>query len=284
LQSLSKTNQLIFNQGAWNKDTTLDLRQAKDPGLSSCKRPNPEFLKSFDTSTVAGFQTVKNIPIKVNTLDSMIPQDYQQIIDFIKIDIEGGSWEALNGTTDLLSNNIIHALNLECEYNPKWKDQYLFGEVDTFLRKYHYQLYNAKNLQGKRTAGLRSGTSRTGQLVHGDFFIFDTDIFIEKIVPLNEDDRLNRIFKYIITLCLFEAFDVAYEILNRCKKDSLLDEGVIHSIAESLKPPKSYLTRFDNLGHRGSLLKQFIYHIGMAIIGIWLKKSHFWQLTAHISE
>ena len=52
-------------------------------------------------------------------------------IDLLKIDVEGNSYEVLEGFGDMIWN--VKCIHVECEHEPVWKGQKLYADVEQYL-------------------------------------------------------------------------------------------------------------------------------------------------------
>lgn len=117
---------------------TLHLTQA--PGMSSLLEPNPDLLTLFH-----GFpdwsRVVRTEPVDTVRLDD-VPETAG--VDMIKIDIQGAELMALSNATARLATTLV--IQTEVEFVPMYRDQPLYGEVETFLRAHGYLLHRFEPL------------------------------------------------------------------------------------------------------------------------------------------
>jgi len=120
------------------KRHTLHLTQA--PGMSSLLEPNPDLLTLFH-----GFpdwsRVVRTEPVDTVRLDD-VPETAG--VDLIKIDIQGAELMALSNATARLATTLV--IQTEVEFVPMYRDQPLYGEVETFLRAHGYLLHRFEPL------------------------------------------------------------------------------------------------------------------------------------------
>jgi hypothetical protein len=62
-------------------------------------------------------------------------------IDLLKMDIQGGEYEALHGATELLANGAIDLIYSEAFFVPMYANQPLFGDLVSYLAKWNYRLH-----------------------------------------------------------------------------------------------------------------------------------------------
>lgn len=93
----------------------------------------------------------QTIEVKQTRLDDIL----EDMIDILKLDLQGYELEALKGCGQLLKNSKI--ITTEVEFVYLYEDQPLFSDIDVFLRKKGFNLLNLYDLythpDGKLTSG-----------------------------------------------------------------------------------------------------------------------------------
>jgi FkbM family methyltransferase len=117
----------------------------KQQASSSLLEPNIEWVSPFRTD----FAVSTTVEVEVDTLDHQVSPP----VDFIKLDTQGTELQILNGAENALRTTF--ALNVEVEFQPLYKNQPLFGDVDAFLRQRGFECFDLfprywKRIQGKR--------------------------------------------------------------------------------------------------------------------------------------
>ena len=77
--------------------------------------------------------TDKSIKIEIRTLNSIYDSLKIGCIDLMKIDVEGFEINVLEGASNLLSNNLVKLVYLECDFNKDDKQHSYFNEVFEYL-------------------------------------------------------------------------------------------------------------------------------------------------------
>ncbi len=109
------------------QEATLNICAA--PGMTSLLEPDLDLLGHFHGFAEWG-QVVRRLPMRTHRLDDLqeVPQ-----IDFIKLDVQGSELAILeNGPEQLKRVLVVH---VETLFVPFYKNQPLFGEIDTALRR-----------------------------------------------------------------------------------------------------------------------------------------------------
>ena len=99
------------------------------PGMTSLLEPDLELLSHFHGFGEWG-KVIDQIPLVTHRLDDL---DDVNMIDFLKIDVQGSELAILeNATRNLRTTLVIH---VETLFVPFYRNQPLFGEIDLLLRK-----------------------------------------------------------------------------------------------------------------------------------------------------
>ena len=109
-----------------------------DP-TSSLFEPNMPFLSQFH-SLPQMCETVSSAPAVTIRLDD-VPEISE--CDFLKLDVQGGELDVLDGAPRLLA--AVAVVHCEVEFSPVYKDQPLFSDVDAKLRAGGFELIDLMN-------------------------------------------------------------------------------------------------------------------------------------------
>ncbi len=131
LLPLKKDNDLLFNTALYSSDIKTTLNVTRSPGAASIYEPNMSFLEQFPDSD--RFIIDDRVQIQTKTLDSFYDSGQISDLDFIKLDVQGAELDVINGGKHLLRDNVF-GMNVEVEFQPLYKDQPLFSDVDQFIR------------------------------------------------------------------------------------------------------------------------------------------------------
>jgi FkbM family methyltransferase len=117
------------------------------PGCSSLYAPDPTMIDLFATIGAGpggNFQVREVIPVETRRLDDIAdcpPPDY------IKIDVQGAELDVLEGGTTALQHALV--VELEAEFVPLYRDQPLFGDIQTFLWRRGFVLHKLLDVGGR---------------------------------------------------------------------------------------------------------------------------------------
>ena len=118
-------------------DGFADLHITESPGSTSLFSPD-KFLEQIDPKGSA----IKNTErVEVVTIDHWAAEKGNLKIQMMKFDIQGGELKALQGSVKLLQDSVL-LIYVEVLFNPLYKEGAIFSEIDLFLRKYEFVLYD----------------------------------------------------------------------------------------------------------------------------------------------
>jgi FkbM family methyltransferase len=269
-QNVENVDVSYYNLALYSHKSGIPFYVTKAEGLSSIFSPNFDFLKQFHSSNITGYDLQKKIKLDADALDNIVPLEKRMQVDFVKIDVEGGAFEVLQGAKHMLSEGTVVGLRIESEFNEKYKGQHLFSDVDVFLREFGYELSRITPCSWKRKQGLKTGGG-VGQLIHGEFTYFmSVPLFFDKIRK-NDQFAFCKLVKYIIFASMYGQFDLAYQLAAQGQEFGILDRSSKQVVLNALKPSQGFIFRIPKLQNRG-FLREAVYHLFMLVIGIWLKK------------
>jgi hypothetical protein len=118
------------------------------------------------------FSVDYTIEIETTTLDSYCQKEGIQTIDFLQIDVQGADLHILEGASQLLQRSVL-AVQTEVEFSPLYVNQPLFSDVDFFMRKNKFSLFDLIGLSRyPRANSPIYSPNRNGQLLWADALYF----------------------------------------------------------------------------------------------------------------
>jgi FkbM family methyltransferase len=145
------------------------LNLTKQRGCSSLLEPNTEFLGAFPYGDA--FTVERRVPLSLTSLDTLC-RTHDVHADVIKIDTQGYELEILAGGDAAVGGAFL--IELEVEFNPLYRDQPLFGDLDAHLRARGFALLGLRRTAWRRNFG--GQTSLGGTVVHGDALFYRLDV------------------------------------------------------------------------------------------------------------
>ena len=185
------------------------LYVTKHPMCSSLYPPNEPYLERF-----AGLPELVNLDfsfeIDTTTLDAFCQEEEVNEIDFMQIDVQGADLDVLEGARNILNCGTL-AIQIEVEFSHLYTNQPLFADVDTFLRKHDFTLFDVSKSYRLRARSPICSSARAGQLLWGDASYFRDLIREDMDGKLKSPDR---ILKLACIADIMNFPDYALEILE----------------------------------------------------------------------
>jgi len=143
------------------------LYVTSNPACSSLLMPNDVFWGRFQ-GCLPQIQIKENRPVKTVPLDSYLPTIGINHVDFLELDTQGTELEILGGAEKLLSSCVL-GIRVEAEFFPMYRDQSLFSDVDAYVRRFGFMLFDLSRHRYRRENYPRDLPTR-GQLLYGHAF------------------------------------------------------------------------------------------------------------------
>ncbi|MEO8531448.1 MAG: FkbM family methyltransferase [Deltaproteobacteria bacterium] len=128
------------------RDTTLNITKA--PGFSSVLAPNID-ASAMISRFSRQMRVVQRVPVKTSRLDDM---EEIEIIDFLKIDIQGGERMVFEGGRTKLSKAVV--IQTEVAFFPLYHDQPNFGDQDRMLQSLGFQFFGMQTVNKFQMPGI----------------------------------------------------------------------------------------------------------------------------------
>jgi FkbM family methyltransferase len=120
-----------------DQEGDADLHVTESPGSTSLFTPG-KHLKQMDSKATS----VKSLEkVKVVTIDEWAKRNDNPEIQLMKFDIQAAELKALRGAVNVLRNSTLLVYTEIC-FNPIYEEGAIFSEIDSFLRKYGFALYD----------------------------------------------------------------------------------------------------------------------------------------------
>ena len=113
----------------------------RQPACSSLLKPIDALTRDYPALHCA--QEVRSIEIDTTTLDIWARSIDLGAVDYLKLDTQGTELEILQGGESILPS--VRALEIEVEFNPIYEGQPLFSDVDQYLRRHGFVLWQLTN-------------------------------------------------------------------------------------------------------------------------------------------
>lgn len=199
--------------GLSDKQGVGNFYRTREPNVSSLLRPNWPFLSKFSPATKA-FEVLQTLPLHFDTLDHQLEEQKVADVDFVKLDTQGSELLVLEGARNTITNSVF-GLEVEVSFVERYCDQPHFSDVDQFLRRLGFCLFDLNPHYWKRTTGRLYG-HRKGQLIYAEALFFRaTEEFYQLLgrVP-DHDFKKSKVLKAISICLLYGYLDYAMEVFS----------------------------------------------------------------------
>lgn len=192
-------------------EATLYVTQAVH--CSSLYPPNEDFMKRF-MGMEKGIQLDFSIEIETTTLDEFLTTNEIQEIDFLQVDVQGADLDVLKGASEVLKRSVL-GLQVEVEFSSMYLNQPLFSELDVYLRKEGFVLFdlmmNDPWCRRPRSRSPIYSSTRPGQLLWADA-LYLRDPLIENASALMKSPE--QVFKLACVADVLGFPDYTLELLE----------------------------------------------------------------------
>ncbi len=173
--------------------------------------PNHKYLERFESIIPSSFKVDYTVEIETTTLDSLFQEGEIGQIDFLQVDVQGADLHILQGASHLLESNIL-AIQTEVEFSHLYIQQPLFADIDAFLQKNNFTLFDLVGCSRylRANSPIRS-QNRRGQLLWADAFYFRDLIQNDITTPLKTP---SQILKLACIADVLDFPDYALELLE----------------------------------------------------------------------
>lgn len=127
-----------------SEEGTATAHQPGPPAGASLLPPEGTDLGTGHLVGIPGEEHDTRSEVEVVRLDRWLRHAGIDLVDVLKLDIEGGELEALRGAEDALGT--VRAIECEVHFNPNSVGTPLYGELDTWLRERGFVLWRMRDL------------------------------------------------------------------------------------------------------------------------------------------
>jgi len=248
LNQTSKGQCMFFPVAVGQRSETRTFYITRRREASSLYVPNVEFFGKFlGYLKSKALEVVDTAPVQVVSLDSYFPVVGIKEVDFLKLDVQGAELDVLRGSESFLQSSVL-GMKIEVEFTAIYQDQPLFAEVDAYVRRFGFMLFDFLSLVRYRREVLPGELDTRGQLLWGDtLYLRDYQYFIERSMKLEA-------MKLAVLASAYGFHDYALEILQfllRERRDMLTDA----EIADLEQARSVYLLELSRIGRLEQLVR-----------------------------
>ena len=185
------------------------LYVTKAPMCSSLYPPNEPYLARI-AGLIEAVSLDFSFEIDTITLDQFCQEEHINEIDFLQIDVQGADLDVLEGAINILNRGTL-AIQVEVEFSQLYVGQPLFADVDSFLRKNNFTLFDVIQSYRPRVRSPICSESRGGQLLWGDAFYL-RDLICDDISE--QDKSPDNLLKLACIADILGSPDYGLEVLE----------------------------------------------------------------------
>lgn len=244
---------IFLNKALSNQSGEVDFHINKNRATSSFLLADQDFLAEFPNPQ--DYEPDEIIRKDVITLDEALGSANIDDVDFIKLDTQGTELFILQGGSKALTK--CFGIEIEVEFYPVYKQQPLFADIDNFLRRQGYFLFDIHPIYWKRSIGLEYGKSK-GQLVWGEALYFKGDKLFECFSEQKDIEKFIKVLKAVSILTLYGYLDYALKITKELREIINEDKTIDSLITlESCLIMKPLFGRLPTFRYRRQVAKLF---------------------------
>jgi len=268
----------VYKDAVWSSNGVYPFYETKSGACSSLLVPNATFIDNFPFAEK--FDIAKEWAFEVKTIDATLAEDYIKI-DFLKIDVQGGTLDVLTGASETLES--VFGLNLEAEFVSIYQGESLFGDIDKYVRSKGFVLIDLRPTYWRRKYSKNVSGSR-GELIYADlFYLIDPDVLYRRLKKLDQVSRRSLLTRLIRCCDIYGLNDWIVNYVERTR--DLFDDDEFTGICSIAKKGKM-LSRLPDFKYRhflGNILKDIADQLHAPSSrtisqdqGIAGMKRHFW--------
>jgi FkbM family methyltransferase len=212
------TRETYLNMGIAGEEGNVDFHVTRMQACSSLLAPNREFVAPFRHDD---FEVVNTIRIAVDTLDHQLENARIPRVDFLKLDTQGSELDILRSASHTLDG--VFGLDVEVEFQPLYRGQPLFGEVNEFLRSRGFECFDLFPRYWKRAAGRRYG-SHKGQIIFAEALYLRSGAEALCVASGSPTSERARICKSLIICSMYGYLDYAFDLVSNVPELFSADE------------------------------------------------------------
>jgi FkbM family methyltransferase len=201
-----------LNTALYKEKKRLDFHLARERGRSSIFLPNRKVLHSFPESEL--YDVTETVQFQSDTLDNQLLEAQIEDVDFIKIDTQGSELSILEGAERILNQSIL-GLEIEVEFVQTYEDQPVFSDIDRFVRRFGFDLFDLRPHYWKRRYGTKYGRKR-GQIIFADALYIRTPEGISLVLEKTNDEisKKSKALRALSVCVLYGYLDYALEVFE----------------------------------------------------------------------
>jgi len=205
------------------------------------------------------FETLSTVDIETSGLDEVIKRLALPPPDFLKIDVQGLTYEVLETGKETIAGSLL-GLQAEVEFVETYAGQKTFGSVHEYLEKQDFEIFRVTNLNHWPYKTSMPLKMYTGQDVFCDLLYLRS---LRHVDRYPEFWTARRIIQFVRICLLYDLTDAAAAYLERFIAKKLIDEKSVEGLAELIRSWTGALDYFYHPSaesHKGRTKKRLFFH------------------------
>jgi hypothetical protein len=215
--SSSYNSESLITHALWHSKGEVTLNLCRKPMASSIYEPNRQFINLFPEPERNDI--VDTIKLPSETVDR-VAQQANVNFDVIKLDVQGAELDVLKGATNSLAQTL--AIDIEVEFCELYKDQPLFDQVFSFLRKSGLEFIDFTYIY-RWSPDSFNGLGQT---------TFSDALFMRAPEKVAESKDASTIRKFAMICAVYERGDLLIRLGNACAKNTSIEKETISRILD----------------------------------------------------
>ena len=208
-------SETLITKALWHSEGEVTLNLCRKPMASSIYEPNRQFTDLFPEPERNDI--VDKVKLPCETVDRVALQ-LNTHFDVIKLDIQGAELDVLRGSTNSLDHAL--AIDIEVEFSELYKDQPLFDQVFSFLRKAGLEFIDFTYIY-RWSPDAYNGLGQA---------TFSDALFMRSPEKIAESKNASIISKLAIICAAYERGDLLLRLGNACTKNNSIETEAINQI------------------------------------------------------
>lgn len=248
-------NEAWFPVALGGKTGTGRLHVLKKPSGSSLYPPNPDLMFRFGPPSYGTLAKIVDVPLL--TLSDFIDQHKRPLPNLIKLDVQGAELDIFKGTRPEHWRDLL-AIQTEIEFAELYQGQPLFADIDAFLTRQGFVMFDLLPARYYRFVGekshaylrrhlnlLKNRRDISCRLVAGDaFYIRDP----EAVLAGGDIAAMQKLFTILV---LYRFLDEALWFAEKGRDLghwSAADAAALIALVQAVAPKPGLLQRADWIG------------------------------------
>jgi len=196
---------IFFPVALGKRSEMLEFHRTQNPNCSSIFSPRREFLDRFH-KIGPFFEIMETLQMKVTSLDEFLPRNGIEEIDFVELDTQGSELDILQGAQNFLSRSVL-GLRVEVEFAEMYHCQPMFSDVDAYLRKFGFLLFDLNRYHLRRK-------TCPPNFQAGEQIVWGQALYLRDIQSMPSSFGKQKLCKLALVSSFYGFHSYAIEIIN----------------------------------------------------------------------